>query len=313
MNIQGRLHRITNPLAFIASWNSTNGKPKDGFGPWAKARIHLGTDLPTGQFVGSVIPSMSMETDTDSSGFFTFNAPALAATKFRGQIVAYNVSTMAAPNLGIPLPPMPVFEPIYRSTPFHFSEVSPAEQAQVKDIFVYKGDTPDEMGITQAQVNAQLATLRQQLQLDALKANILSSRISVSAQKSGGDVKFDAWVVGAIGEDLAHVIDVRVGEIDIDLPGPDFIVGLCVSKSEIEKQIRKGMAGATAQLNQPLLVAKDKMFGPLSPQVTMSVWRTRHAQTGTTTVKLPGGVPDMKIPTLSIVPDPAYGVPSRLY
>ena len=313
MNIQGRLHRITNPIAFIASWQATNGKPTAGFSAWSKARIHLATDLPTGQFVGKVIPSMSMKTDTDSSGFFKFDAPVLATMPFRGQIIAYNLSTMAAPNVGTPLPPIPVFEPIYRSKPFHFSEVSTAEQGQVKNIFVFKAETPDNMGLTQAQVNDQLATVRKAQGLDSLKANILSNRISVSAQKDGGDVKFNAWVIGSISDDLSRVIDVRVGEVDIDLPGPDFIVGLCVSKSDIEKQIRKGMAGATAQMNKPLLAAKDKMFGALSSEVTMSVWRTRHAETGTTTIKMPGGVPDMKIPTLSVVPDPAYGVPSRLY
>ena len=73
------------------------------------------------------------------------------------------------------------------------------------------------------------------------------------------------------------------------------------------------MAGATAQLNMPLLAAKDKMFGALSADVSMSLWRTRHAQTGTTMIRLPGGVPDVQIPTLSIVHDPVYGVPSRLY
>jgi hypothetical protein len=312
MNVQGKLHRITNVPVFVASWAATNGKPTAGFVPWVKARIHLGTDFPTGQFVGQVIPSMSLETDTDSQGFFKFSAPELSTTKFRGQIVAYNTSTMAAPNIGIPLPPIPVFEPIYRSQPFKFAEVSPAEQAQVQNIFVTKTETPNELGLTQTQVNAQLATLRQTLKLDSLKASILSSRISVSAQKSGGDVKFDAFVVGSIGADLANVIEVRVGEIDIDLPGPDFIVGLCVSKSDIEAQIRKGMASATAQMNKPLLDAKDKTFGPMSPQVTMSVWRTRHPQTGSTTIKLPG-VPDMHIPTLSVVPDAAYGVPVKLY
>lgn len=206
-----------------------------------------------------------------------------------------------------------VFEPIYGSQAFHFSEVSPAEQAQIRNIFVFRADSPDNQGLTQAALNTQLAALRQQLGLDSLKANILSGKISISAQKSGGDVKFDAWVVGAIGEDLARVIDVRVGDVDIDLPGPDFIVGLCVSKSEIDKQIRKGMANATTQLNKPLIEAKNQLFGAMAAQVTMSVWRTRHAQTGTTTIKLPGGLPDMKIPTLSVVPDPAFGVPARLY
>lgn len=318
MNIQGKLHRITDIAAFLASWLQTNGHPTTGFVAWPKARINLGTDFPSGQFTGGFIPGMSMDTDTDSQGFFKFSAPDLAATPFRGRLVAYNVSSMVMPPIGgIALPPIPVFEPVYRSQPFKFADVSAAEQVQVQNIYAMEATTPDNQGLTQTMLNERLGALRIALKLDKLSASILSNRISVTASKSGADVKFDAFVVGATGDDLTHVIEAQVGEIDIDLPGPDFIVGLCISKSDIKAAIRTGMADTAKQLSQVMINAKDALLkqagaASLIPTVGLTSWRTRHPQTGTTVVKLPG-LPDLHLPTLSVVPDPAFGLPVKLY
>jgi hypothetical protein len=318
MNIQGKLHRITNIVTFLTSWLQTNGHPTAGFVAWPKARINLGTDFPTGQFNSGFIPPMSMDTNTDSQGFFKFTVPELFATNFRGRLVAYNVSSMVPPQIGgIVLPPIPVLEPIYRSQPFKFSDVSATEQAQVQNIFAMKESTPDHLGMAQGSLNDHLADLRQSLKLDKLGAAILSNRISAHARKSGGEVKFDAFVVGSTGSDLTQVIEARVGEIDIDLPGPDFIVGLCISKSDIESQIRVGMATMAKKLSKTMIDAKNALLaqagaGQLASNFGLSVWRTRHPVTGSTVIKLPG-VPDMHLPTMSVVPDPAFGMPVKLY
>ena len=52
----------------------------------------------------------------------------------------------------------------------------------------------------------------------------------------------------------------------------------------------------------------------VSSQASISVWRTRFVQTGTTQVALP--IPPGKtvsIPVFSVVPDAAFGVPKKLY
>jgi len=319
MIIQGKFHRITNAAAFLESWLQTNGHPTVGFVAWPKARIHLGTDFPSGKFTGGFTPSMSMETDTDSQGFFKFSALELAATPFRGRLVAYNVSSKVMPPIGgVALPPIPVFEPVYRSQPFKFADVSAAEQAQLQHIYAMQTTTPDNQGLTQTQLNDQLGPLRTLLKLDKLSASILSNRISVTASKSGGDLKFDAFLVGSTGDDLTQVVEAQVGEIDIDLPGPDFIVGLCISKSDIKAAIHKDLPNTLKQVNQMMITAKDTLLkqagaGSLIPKVGLTSWRTRHPQTGTIIVKLPGGAPDVHLPALSVVPDPAIGIPVKLY
>lgn len=309
MNIQGKLHRITDVKTFVTSFVKTGGKPTVGFAPWGKARVHLATDLPTGQFSGGFVPSMSLKTNADSHGVFKFQL-ADSFSKFRGQVVAFNLGATDSPFPG--LPPLPVLTPLYRSEVFKFADISTGEQAQVQNIFVFPAKTPTENGISQSELNDELATLRKAQKLDKLRATIGSKHISVHAEKSGGDLKFLAYVRGSTSTNLERVIEVKAGAIDIDLPGPDFIVGLCVDEDEIETQIRKGLSKLSLKVSQTLLDEMEKQLPGIASQATISVWRSRHVQIGERLIKIPG-VPDLKVPVFAIVPDAAFGLPKRLY
>jgi hypothetical protein len=309
MNIQGKLHRITNVSAFVASYVKTGGKPTTGFAPWGKARVHLGTDFPGGDFAGGFIPPMSLKADTNSQGVFKFDVPEAFANA-RGRVVAYSIGSTPSPFPG--LPPIPVLDPIYRSQAFKFTEVSAAEQAQVQNIFIFPAKTPTEAGVSQEELNAELGALKKSQKLDKLRATIGSHHISVAAEKSGGDLTFKAHVRGSTSHDLERVIEIKAGEIDIDLPGPDFIVGLCVDEDEIESSIRKGLSKMSAKVSKALLNELDKQFPGIASQATVSVWRTRHVQTGDKIIKLPL-VPDVHVPVFAVVPDGALGVPRKLY
>jgi hypothetical protein len=309
MNIQGKLHRITNVSAFVASYVKTGGKPTTGFAPWGKARVHLGTDFPGGEFAGGFIPPMSLKVDTNSQGGFNISVPE-ALAKSRARVVAYNIGSVPNPLPG--LPPLPVLDPIYRSQPFRLSDVSAAEQAQVQNIFVFPAKTPTEAGVSQEELNAELKDLKKAQKLDKLRATIGSHHISVAAEKSGGDLTFRAHVRGSTSHDLERVIEIKAGEIDIDLPGPDFIVGLCVDEDEIEASIRKGLSKMSAKVSKTLLNELDKQFPGIASQATVSVWRTRHVQIGDRIIKFPG-LPDVHTPVFAVVPDGALGVPRKLY
>jgi hypothetical protein len=309
MMIKGKLHRITSLPTFVASYLQTNGKPTQGFTVWGKARVHLVTDLPSGKFSGGFPPSMSLKTDADSQGAFAFQvSDGLAA--FRGQIVAFESTTAPAPLAG--MPPIPLLAPVYRSAVFKFSDVSPQEQAAVQNIYIFKATTPLDQGISQGQLNEEVDRLRASLGLDKLKATILSNRVSVSAEKRGGDVTFSAFVRGSTSHDLSRVIEVKAGDIDIDLPGPDAIVGLCVDEDQIEAQIRKGLVNLSKRVSQQLVAELDRTAPGLSSLATISVWRTRYAQTGTKKLIPVPGAPSVEVPVYSVVPDAAFGVPRAL-
>src|SRR5690606_31459895 len=100
--------------------------------------------------------------------------------------------------------------------------------------------------------------------------------------------------------DLERVIEVKAGEIDIDLPGPDFIVGLCVDEDQIEAQIRKGLVGLSKKVSQQLLAELDRQAPGVSSQATISVWRTRFVQTATVKVPVPVTGQNVQIPVYSV-------------
>jgi hypothetical protein len=310
MQIKGQLHRITNLKAFAASFLQTNGKPTTGFAPFGAARVHLATDF-LGGFGGGFLPPMALKTTANAQGAFSFTVADGHPTS-NARLLAFRETTVPPPLPG--MPPLPVLDPIYRSAPFKLGDVSPQEQQAVQHIYVHLATTPTERGVSQADLNAQVAKLKGDLKLDRLRATIQSAKVSVSAERQGGDVKFSAFVRGSTSSDLGRVIEVKAGEIDIDLPGPDFIVGLCVDEDEIEEQIRKGLRDLSKRVSQELLAALDQEAPGLSSLASVSVWRSRFVQTGEKLVQPPvAGAPPVRIPIFTYVPDAAFGAPRALY
>ena len=309
MKLKGKLHRVTDLNAFAKSYLGSNGKPTTGFANWGSARLFLATDFPTGQFTGGFIPSVSVKTDANNQGEFTLEVPDGFASS-RLQLVAYEVTTVASPLPGIP--PIPVLNPVYRSAIFKLGDVSPAEQAN-RPIYIYKATTPSEQGISQKELDELIVDAKKQLGLDKLRATILSNSVAVTAEKSGGVIKFSAYVRGSTSADLDRVVEIKAGEMDIDLPGPDFITGLCVDEDQIEAQIRKGLSGLSKRVSSELLHEIDKAAPGLSSIASVSVWRTSYAKTGEKKVQMPAGIPPVTVPVYSVVPDGAFGLPRKLY
>jgi hypothetical protein len=306
--VNGQLRRITDPAAFAQSWLATNGKPTKGHAPWGGARIHLVTDFPSGAFSHSLMPSMTMRADTDAQGRFAFNAPdALGAS--RGALVAFQV-TMAPPPLP-GMPAIPVLDPVYRSQPFKFSAVPATPLAAARILYAYPATTPDSQGVTQATVDKLIGTMRKNLKLDKLSATIGRGRVSVRAEERGATVAFNAYVRGATVPDLGRVIEVKAGEIDFDLPGPDFITTICVDEGQIERQIRDGLTQLSKDISKTLLKELDKQLPGLSAVAGVSVWRTRWVQTGTKKIKIPGTT--VEVPVFAAVPDASVGLPRAPY
>jgi hypothetical protein len=312
--VWGQLRKITDMNAFAASWLATGGKPTAGHAPWGRTPVRLVCDFPDGVFSGGFLPPTSLKADTDADGIFSFEVPD-AFESFRGQVVAYDETSIPSPLPN--MPPIPVLNPVYRSAPFKITALPGKAKGKFtvmsrKAIYVLPARTPDDKGISQATLDKEVTALRKAQKLDSLAATILSDSVRVKAKKSGGDLRFSARVRGSTAADLDRLIEVKAGEIDIDLPGPDFITGLCVDEDEIERSIRNGLKKLSAKVSKQLLDEVAKQQPVLSKLVTLSVWRTRHVQTGTKTVKIPG-VTSQKVPVYAVVPDAAIGLPRVLY
>lgn len=306
MKIKGKLHRITNIQTFVASFLQTGGNPTTGFANFGKAKIHVALDAPFNQFGQSFIPNFSFKADANAAGDFSVDVPD-SFKPFRGRVIAFE-STLI--NVNLPgVPSIEILAPLYRSATFAMTAVN----GTVQKIFVFPVVTPNEQGIPASEIKKEAAKLKTDLKLDKVTASVDSNSINCTAEKSGGEIKFEIHPKPSTSDDLDELIRLSVEKMDIDLPGPDFIVGLCVSKDDIEKQVRKGVKRFAATLNDQIKDEIEKAAPGATALATITISKVRYPVTSTQTVKLPGNLGTHTFSQRSIVVDPTIGVPIKLY
>lgn len=305
MKVNGKLHRITNLQTFVQSFLTTGGKPTVGFEDFGRAKVYVSVDGPINNFGGGFLPNFSFKAYSGQDGSFSVDVPE-SLRPFRGRVIAYRPinSSISVPGI----PPIEILSPLYRSEPFNLSNVTATKQR----IFLHEITAGDADGISQAQISDEVSALASELKLDRVTATIQSSRIKARAERKGGVVTFEIIPRPSTSSNLEELIRLEVEEVDIDLPGPDFIVGLCVSKSEIEKKIRDGIKTFARSINGDILDKIEEEAPGVTALATITVSRIRYPVTGSRTIKLPGGQ-SFTVETRSIVLDPTAGVPRRLY
>ncbi len=305
MRITGRLHRITNLTAFAASYLSTNGNPTTGFANFRRVRVYVATDAPLKSFNSSFVPNFSYKSDSDNNGTFSVDVPD-GLKGFQGRVLVYEATTV---NVNLPgVPAVEILVPLYRSAPFALSKVTAAE----KHIFLLETVTADEQGIPQSELKKEAGKLKKKLKLDKISLSIVSDGVNATAEKKGGTIKFKITPRASTGPDLQELVRLKVDDVDIDLPGPDFIAGLCVSKADIEKQVRNGVAGFADTLNDEIRAAIDAQAPGITSLASFTISRIRYPITSTQTVNIPVIGPQT-FSQRSVVLDPTAGVPVQLY
>jgi hypothetical protein len=306
MNVNGKLHEITNIPLFISSYTANPAHPNPAsFKPMAEAQIFLGTDFPAG-FTNSFIPGFSFQTKTDATGAFTIFVPDGLPNTIKAFLLATHIIMKVLPPLNVP-----IFAPVFRSQTFQFSQIN----SKVQDIFVIRTDGTTQQSFSQAQINDMTTNIQQQMQLDSLSAFINDGFIGITSQDRGAALKADLFLSPFTGPDLNSFISEKVDNIDIDLPGPDFIVGLFVSKDEIAKQFRQGIHNMMPSLNKQIIDRIQKDFGMLITQLEKST----NSKVTLTFEKLRFPVVETKIigpftiKTRAIVPDLFVGVSRKLF
>lgn len=306
MKINAKLHRITNLNQFIADFLQTSGKPTKGFTDFGQALVHLATDFPAGLFPDepSFIPAMSLKTNTDAKGKFSLNVPE-GLKNSRGYLIAYQQVGTVQPMPNIPA--VPIFAPFYRSQDFKLS----AATEGTKDIFVHQMKTDDDKGLSQDQLNAIAKEIKSKGKFERVSATIKESLIACRVEKEGAVGTFNIHPRPSTGHDLNRVVGLKADNIDIDLPGPDFIVGICVDEDDIKRQLRSQVASFSSVFNQTI---NESIPEPARKMTSLTVHRFRFPVTGHKTVKAPvPGVPDIQVPLRSVVPDVSVGVPRTLF
>lgn len=304
MKINAKFNRITDLETFVASWQQTGGRPTVGFRDFGPARVHLATDFPDGSFSdnSSFIPNLSFKTDADAKGNFSFDI-ADGLKKFRGRLLAYRRVGTVQPHTSVP--PMPIFEAVYRSEIFPLSDVKDA----LRNIFLFQMTTENEKGYSQGQADDDADRARGENGFDRVTFTVREHRISCRVSARGAEVRFNARLRGSTSHLLTQFVSVEAEDIDIDLPGPDAIVGICISKEDIERRIRGVVRHENREFNRKI---EGQIPALLKSLASFTVHRIRYPVTGEKTFMNPH-VPDPTVPTLSAVPDLTIGVPRALY
>ncbi|MBW7454417.1 hypothetical protein ACFOLF_19910 [Paenibacillus sepulcri] len=306
MNVIGKLHEVTNVTLFISSYSTNPAHPNPAsYKPMADAQIFLGTDFPAG-FANSFIPGFSFQTKTDAAGSFNIAVPDAYPKTIKGYLLATH-TIMKIPPFNIP-----IYAPVYRSQTFQFNQIN----SKVQDIYVMRVDGTTQQSFTQAQISAMTTGVQQKMGLDSLSAFINDGSIGIVGKDQGATLKADLYLSPFTGPDLNTFISEKVDNIDIDLPGPDFIVGLFVSKDEIAKQFKQGIHNMMPSLNKQIIDRIQKEMGMLISQletstnskVTMTFEKLRYPVVETKTI---GGL--FTIKTRAIIPDLFVGISRKLF
>ena len=307
MRVRGNLHEITNVAKFVTSYQANPASPDPTtFKAMAGVQVHLVSDFPLG-FNNPLAKSVVRKAKTTKTGAFTISIPAGLPQTARAYLLVYRtVGTV----MGVPVP-----GPVYRSETFKLSEVKEA----VQKIYVAISQAPNSAGITQAELAEPLKKARNQLKLKSLTAFIGDGSVHVVAKKSGATAKFDIVLRPSTTHNLESLISHRVTNMDVDLPGPDWLTGLCVSEEQIEREIKSGVSGMLSGFNATI---KNEVIAEISRQTGIAEVLVRAVfdqEVSLTFEKIRYPVVAekkigwMTVKMRAIVPDPCFGLPRKLF
>jgi hypothetical protein len=279
MKITGRIHEVTNLVQFAPSFLLDPKKPKAGtFKNASGIHVHLGSIL-AGILPGNLVPNISVETISASDGSFTLNISDEKLKHLTLNKQAYFVALRQVGTISILGQQIPIFQPVYRSAAFDITKFKGGSV----NLFFAPFDVPSSSGITQAQVDAQIKAAKSKFKdLEKLSATIHEGKVSVSGSGRGANIKFNIDLSPSASFDLSRFISGKVKDMDIDLPGPDFIVGICVSKDDIEKSIEAGIAKLMKEVNAGIekeLIAQIAKGTGQSADLVKNIFKTTASVT----------------------------------
>jgi len=317
MKINGKVFEVTDLANFAISYITNPKNPKAGtFRPAGGIRIQLASVVQG--FGLPFIPGISVKTDTAADGSFSLNITTAQLNLLKKNKMVYFVAFRKSGSISAFGQNITVYEPVYRSEPF---DITKSQFSAAPKIYFAPYNVPNSAGISQSMVDQQIKEAKKKFKdISKLNATILSRDISVSGSGRGAEIKFKIDLGVSTSSNLSSFIKGKVEDLDIDLPGPDFIVGICVSKDDIAKEVDKGIAGIIKEANKTI---ESTLIDQVAAQTgqSKSIISTLFKNTASVTfrslsypvvdhksVKIPG-IKTMNIDVRAVVPKIAVGFP----
>lgn len=318
MTITGQIHEITNINGFVSSYALNPKAPQPStFKHASKIRLHLGSV--TEGMPGGFFPAFSVDTTSAADGKFTMQVATSQQAVFSISNQVYFTAYRQVGAFTFGGSTVPILEAIYRSQLFDITKFNAANKL---DLYFAPMAMPDKSGISQAQVDDQIKQAKAKFpDLNKLSATISNGKIAVSGSGKGANINFNIELSGSNSFDLTRFLNGKVKAMDIDLPGPDFLVGICISKDDIQKQIEdsiaKLMVSVNAEIQQTLIhqVASSQEqsinlvteFFKTTASVTFS--KLDYKVIDTKMVKVAGTNISIPVPVMAVVPTVSVGFP----
>jgi hypothetical protein len=311
MKFIGKISEITNLQKFATSFLQNSQKPDPAtFKAMPNIQVRLVTDFPVG-FSNSFIPNFSFKTDATAQGDFTIDVPEIVPKTAKAYIIAFREFLPKLP------PPFPkILFPVYRSATFTVGSLD----TKTHSIFVACPPVSNENGISPDQVSQQVQQAKNSFkQLSSLSATIQNGGIHVKGEGKGATVNFDVQLKPATSFDLNEFITQDLANFDIDLPGPDIITGLCISKADIEANIASSVKGLIKTVNSQIkttLIQAIATSQKVDPMLVTQLFNTQmsltfHSINYPVTKEI--NVGGFKFQWRAIVPEPCVGFPRNLF
>lgn len=239
MSIAGHIFQITDITGFFNSvgltilQDSENWTPDPTtFSPLANARVEL---RHTSFFP---IPTLDdIEDLTDAQGAFTLTIPPIPQG-FPGRFQMLVHKRDGRRPLAGP------FKPIYRSVAFE-----PGNQNQQVVLYVFPLEVGEDAQITQAFINSEIDTAREQMELTELTATIHPDKIAVDGRRRRNKIRFDLTLFPSTSHNLDVFIAHRIANLNVDLT---FFADLCVNADKLEQKIRVAIRDLLKDVNEDI-------------------------------------------------------------
>lgn len=321
MKLNGSINEITNLAEFATSFILNPNNPKAGtFKPAANIRVHLASAIPG---FGGFFPSLSLDVNSGSDGKFSFNISTAQLNTLKTNKLCYFTAFHKVGSVSILGNEVPIFEPLYRSSTFDITKISFSKAPR---LFFAPQSVPEDAGVTQSQVDDQVKDAKKDFKdIEKLSATIQPGKVSVKGSGRGADIVFDIDLSCSTSFDLNRFLSGKLKNLDIDLPGPDFITGICVSKDDIEKQIEKGIDGIMKSANKTILNTiidelAEKTKKPKSiiktlmeSTATITFSKLSYPAVAHKTITIPIVNKKFTIDILAIVPKLSIGFPRNVF
>jgi len=319
MKINGQFFEVTNLPAFAAAYLANPANPGSANTKTAPGiRVHLASVI--SGFPAGFFPGISLKTNTDANGKFSLNISTAQLNLLKQNKLVYIIAYRKTGSTQVLGQTIDIYEPIYRGAPFDITSYKPPA---LQKVYFAPYNVPDSAGISQTMVDAQISSAKKSFKdIEKLTATIQSGKISVTGSGRGATIKFNIDLGPSTSANLSSYIKGKVEDLDIDLPGPDWLVGICVSKDEIAKEVDKGIADIMKEANKTIeteLINQVSAQTGLAKTLVSSLMKTMASVTfraltyptvGTKKIKV-GNITSFEIPLKAVVPRISVGLPRK--